>query len=87
MRAEKHYSILSQHVGMMEERLHAMEDNVANAMATFRQQLEQLCSDLACREDERKVLVEDLVTRVGEVEDLKVQVTILEKAGARSVAT
>nr|CAD1820300.1 unnamed protein product [Ananas comosus var. bracteatus] len=79
-RAEEHYSLLSQHVGMMEDGLHAVEDSVAAALATFRQQLEEFRRDLARREDERKVLVEDLVTRFDEVEDLKMRETILEKA-------
>lgn len=40
VRPLEHYFVLSQHVGMMEDGLHAMEDNVAAAMATFRYQLE-----------------------------------------------
>nr|CAD1834497.1 unnamed protein product [Ananas comosus var. bracteatus] len=86
-RAKKHYSVLSQHMGMMEEGLHTMEESVATAMGTFREQLEEFRRDLARREDERKVLVEDLLTRVDEVEDLKMWVTILEKAVARGIET
>lgn len=67
--------------------MHAMEDSVATTMATFRQQLKQFRSDLARREDEWMVLVEDFVTRVDEVEDLKMRVTILEKVVAHGVET
>lgn len=79
----------------MMEGLHAMEDSVAAAMVTFHQPLEQFRNDLTCCEDERKVLVEELVTRsmnvlveelvtrVDEVKDLKMWVTILKKVVAR----
>lgn len=79
---EDNYLVLTQHVGMMEDGLHTMEESVAAAMETFRQQLEQFRADVARREDERRTLVENLVTRVDEVEDLKTRMTILERAVA-----
>nr|CAD1820409.1 unnamed protein product [Ananas comosus var. bracteatus] len=58
----------------------SMEESVATAMATFRGELEKLQGNITHRDEERKNLIEELVTRVDEVEDLKTRVTILEKA-------
>nr|CAD1829976.1 unnamed protein product [Ananas comosus var. bracteatus] len=58
----------------------SMEESVATAMATFRSEPEKLQGNIACRDEERKNLIEELATRVDEVEDLKTRVTILEKA-------
>nr|CAD1843850.1 unnamed protein product [Ananas comosus var. bracteatus] len=49
----------------------SMEESVATAMATFRGKLEKLQGNITRRDDERKNLIEELVTRVDEVEDLK----------------
>nr|CAD1823789.1 unnamed protein product [Ananas comosus var. bracteatus] len=49
----------------------SMEESVATAMATFRGELEKLQGNITRRDEERKNLIEDLVTRVDEVEDLK----------------
>nr|CAD1842418.1 unnamed protein product [Ananas comosus var. bracteatus] len=53
---------------------------VATAMETFRSELEKLQANMKSRDEERKKLIEELVARVDEVEDLKTRVTILEKA-------
>lgn len=57
---------------MMEKGLHAMENSVVAAMVTFHHQLKRFPTDLTRCEDEGKVLIEDLVTRFNEVEDLKI---------------
>ncbi len=84
-RVEEHCSILSQHMGIMEKGQQAMEDSVAAAMESFRQQLEQFRSNLAHRKDERNVLIDDLIARIYEVEDLKLQVAIFERVVARGL--
>nr|CAD1822957.1 unnamed protein product [Ananas comosus var. bracteatus] len=61
----------------------SMEECVATAMTTFRGELEKLQGNITRRDEERTKLIEELVTRVDEVEDLKTRVTILEKAGVK----
>nr|CAD1823568.1 unnamed protein product [Ananas comosus var. bracteatus] len=49
----------------------SMEESVATAMATFRSVIEKLQGNITRRDEERTKLIEELVTRVDEVEDLK----------------
>nr|CAD1840486.1 unnamed protein product [Ananas comosus var. bracteatus] len=65
------------------DEVRSMEESVATAMATFRGELEKLRGNMTRRDEERKNLIEELVTRVDEVENLKTRVAILEKAVAR----
>nr|CAD1844210.1 unnamed protein product [Ananas comosus var. bracteatus] len=53
------------------EDVHSMEESVATAMETFRSELEKLQANMKSRDEERKKLIEELVARVDEVEDLK----------------
>nr|CAD1838613.1 unnamed protein product [Ananas comosus var. bracteatus] len=65
------------------EDVHSMEESVAIAMTTFRIELEKLQGNMTRRDEERKKLIEELVARVDEVDDLRTRVTILEKVVAR----
>nr|CAD1837442.1 unnamed protein product [Ananas comosus var. bracteatus] len=67
------------------DEVRSMEESVTTAMVTFRGELEKLRGNITCRDEEQKKLIEELVTRVDKVEDLKTSVAILEKAVARGM--
>ncbi|XP_020101642.1 uncharacterized protein LOC109719402 [Ananas comosus] len=77
------YTEMADTFNSFNEDVHSMEESVATAMETFRSDLEKLQANMKNRDEERKKLIEELVARVDEVEDLKTRVTILEKAVAR----
>nr|CAD1839709.1 unnamed protein product [Ananas comosus var. bracteatus] len=82
-KADEHYSVLTRHMGLMEDGLHVLEDSIAAAMATFREQLEQFRYDLDRRDDDKKALIEEIISLNNKIDDLKTRVAILEKAVAR----
>ncbi|XP_020082254.1 uncharacterized protein LOC109705882 [Ananas comosus] len=77
------YTEMADTFNSFNEDVHIMEESVVTAMTTFRSELEKLQGNMTRRDEERKKLIEELVTRVEKVEDLKTRVTILEKAVAR----
>nr|CAD1838673.1 unnamed protein product [Ananas comosus var. bracteatus] len=74
------YTEMADTFNSFNENVHSMEESVATAMETFRSELEKLQANMKSRDEERKKLIEELVARVDEVEDIKTRVTILEKA-------
>ncbi|OAY77611.1 Glutamate-1-semialdehyde 2,1-aminomutase, chloroplastic [Ananas comosus] len=65
------YTEMADTFNSFNEDVHSMEESVATAMETFRSDLEKLQANMKNRDEERKKLIEELVARVDEVEDLK----------------
>nr|CAD1820350.1 unnamed protein product [Ananas comosus var. bracteatus] len=74
------YTEMADSFNSFNDDVRSMEESVATAMATFQSKLEKLQGNMTRCDKERKNLIEELVTRVDEVEDLKTRVAILEKA-------
>nr|CAD1827561.1 unnamed protein product [Ananas comosus var. bracteatus] len=74
------YTEMADTFNSFNEDVHSMEESVTTAMEIFRSEIEKLQANMKSRDEERKKLIEELVARVDEVEDLKTRVTILEKA-------
>nr|CAD1823291.1 unnamed protein product [Ananas comosus var. bracteatus] len=70
------YTEMADSFNSFNEDVRSMEKSVATAMATFRSELEKLQGNITRRDEERKNLIEELVARVAEVEDLKTRVTV-----------